>query len=68
MLDPDPQHRWKLSKTHPKIFQAIVTDFNVHRVLVIRADFANAQYLGVNGTKVGGLSEKFMVNFVIKKY
>ena len=40
-------------KLTTKIFQAIVTDFNVHRVLVIRADFANAQYLGVNGTKVG---------------
>ena len=32
--------------------QTIVTDFNIHRLLVIKADFANAQYLGTIGKRV----------------
>ena len=34
-------------------FQAIVTDFNNHRLLVIKADLCSAQFLGSEGSKDG---------------
>ena len=32
--------------------KVLVTDFNLHRLLVIRANFENAQFLGKQGTEV----------------
>ena len=34
-------------------YQAIVTDFNNHRLLVIKADLCSAQFLGSEGSKDG---------------
>ena len=43
----------KLTANLYSFLKAIVTDFNNHRLLVIKANFCSAQFLGSEGTKDG---------------